>query len=93
MGKLQLNNKGQPILDKDLVATEGESWILPELGGALPTFEGVDDQMVASLIAEYGEEGIQPTESIEPQANQDVVEDDNLFEIPDPFAPPSPYNT
>ena len=93
LGKLQLNNKGQPILDKDLVATEGESWILPELGGALPTFEGIDDQMVAALIAEYGEEDNQPTESIEPQANQDGGEDDNPFDIPDPLAPPIPYNT
>lgn len=93
LGKLQLCNKGQPVLDKEPVAIEGGSWILPELGGALPTFEGIDDQMVANLIAEYGKEGIQPTDSIEPQTNQDVVEDDNPFDIPDPFAPPSPYNT
>ncbi len=93
LGKLQLSNKGQPVLDKEPVAIEGGSWIQPELGGALPTFEGIDDQMVTTLIAEYGEEGIQPTESIEPQANQNVVEGDNPVDIPDPFAPPSPLDS
>ncbi|MCY3674828.1 MAG: hypothetical protein OXG21_07660 [Rhodobacteraceae bacterium] len=93
LGKLQLCNKGQPVLDKEPVEIKGGSWILPELGGALPTFEGIDDQMVANLIAEYGREGIHPTDSIEPQANKDVEEDDNPFDFPDPFAPPSPYDT
>ncbi len=93
LGKLQLSSKGQPVLEEEPVAIEGGSWILPELGEALPTFEGIDDQMVANLIAEYVKEGIQPTDSIEPQTNQDVVEDDNPIDIPDPFAPPSPYKT
>ena len=93
LGKLQLSNKGQPVLNKEPIAIEGGSWIQPELGGALPTFEGIDDQMVANLIAEYGKEGIQPIDSIEPQANKDVVEDDNPFDIPDPFAPPSPFDS
>ncbi|MCY4184028.1 MAG: hypothetical protein OXC82_10295 [Rhodobacteraceae bacterium] len=93
LGKLQLGSKGQPVLGEEPVAIEGETWILPELGGALPTFEGIDDQMITALIAEYGKEGIQPIDSTEPQTNQDVVEDDNPLDIPDPFAPSNPYNT
>ena len=93
LGKLQLSNKGQPVLDKEPIAIEGGSWIQPELGGALPTFEGIDDQMVANLIAEYGKEGIQPDDSIEPQKNQDDVEGDNPFDLPDPFEPPSPFDS
>ena len=93
LGKLQLSNKGQPVLDKEPITIEGGSWIQPELGGALPTFEGIDDQLVANLIAEYGKEGIQPIDSIEPQAKNDVVEDDNPFDIPDPVAPPNPFDS
>ncbi|MYE36320.1 MAG: hypothetical protein F4X24_01985 [Rhodobacteraceae bacterium] len=48
--------------------------------------------MVATLVAKYGEQGIQPTSSIERQANHDEVTDDSPC-IPDPFALSNHYDS
>lgn len=48
--------------------------------------------VVATLVAEYGEHGIQSANSIEPQASHDEVKDESPFGIPDPFAPPNPHD-
>jgi len=47
--------------------------------------------VVATLVAEYGEQGIQPTSSIEQQANHDEAKNDSPC-ISDPFAPSNPYD-
>ena len=58
LGKLQLDSHGQPVLDSEPVAAGENSWVFPAQSGALPTFEGADETMIAALIAEYGEQGI-----------------------------------
>ncbi len=89
LGKLQLCKNDRPVLDAEPVPTGEGSWVIPEQGGALPTFKGVDDMMVSSLIAEFGKYGIQPTRSID----LDAENDDNPFKIPDPFAPPTSHDS
>ena len=54
-GRLQVGDAGQPALTREITA--GGTWKVPKPGGALPAFAGVDSEMVAGLIAEYGPEG------------------------------------
>ena len=54
-GRLQVDEAGQPLLSREI--TSGGSWKAPGPGGALPAFAGMDSEMIAGLIAEYGPEG------------------------------------
>ncbi len=54
-GRLQVDEAGQPLLSREF--TSGGSWKAPGPGGALPAFAGMDCEMIAGLIAEYGPEG------------------------------------
>ncbi len=54
-GRLQVDDVGQPLLGREI--TSGGSWKAPRPGGALPAFAGMDSEMIAGLIAEYGPEG------------------------------------
>ena len=54
-GRLQVDEAGQPVPGRE--PASGGSWRAPAPGGALPAFAGMDSEMIAGLIAEYGEEG------------------------------------
>ena len=54
-GRLQVDDSGQPLLSREI--TSDGSWKAPGPGGALPAFAGMDCEMIAGLIAEYGPEG------------------------------------
>ena len=54
-GRLQVDADGHAVASRHLVA--GGTWITPRRGGALPSFEGIDSEMIAGLIEEYGREG------------------------------------
>ena len=54
-GRLQVGDAGQPLLSREI--TNGGTWKAPRPGGALPAFAGMDSEMIAGLIAEYGPEG------------------------------------
>ena len=54
-GRLQVDNAGNPVGGRK--QEEGGMWVAPQRGGALPAFEGIDSEMIAGLIAEYGQEG------------------------------------
>ena len=54
-GRLQVGDAGQPVTDREI--TDGGTWKSPRPGGALPAFAGMDSEMIAGLIAEYGPEG------------------------------------
>lgn len=57
LGKLQLDRRSQPMLSLEPVETREDSWIRPRPGGAMPAIEGMDGEMIAALVAEYGEHG------------------------------------
>ena len=61
LGKLRLDSAGQPVLDPEPVPTDQGSWVLPKWGGAMPSFENIDQEMIARLVAEYGPEGSRHT--------------------------------
>ena len=54
-GRLQVDDAGQPLLGREV--SSGGTWKAPRPGGALPAFAGMDSEMIAGLIAEYGPEG------------------------------------
>ncbi len=54
-GRLQVDEAGQPVLDREIAS--GGSWKAPRPGGGRPAFAGMDCEMIAGLIAEYGPEG------------------------------------
>ncbi len=54
-GRLQVDESGRPVVNRELV--DGGRWITPRPGGALPSFDGIDSEMIAGLVAEYGPEG------------------------------------
>ena len=55
LGKLQLNDVGCPVTCRKPI--QSGNWIEPQLGGAMPSFDGMDSEMIADLIREYGPEG------------------------------------
>ncbi len=59
LGKLQLDSRDAALaLDSvEPVESDGDSWFRPKLGGAMPAIEGMDREMIAALVAEYGEHG------------------------------------
>ena len=57
LGKLQLDSRSQPTLSLEPVETREDSWIRPRPGGAMPAIEGMDREMIAALVGEYGENG------------------------------------
>lgn len=57
LGKLQLDGGAQPVLSLEPVETGGDFWVSPRPGGAMPAIEGMDAEMIAALVAEYGEHG------------------------------------
>ena len=54
-GRLEIYAGGEAVTGPDSVP--GSTWMLPRMGGALPSFTGIDDEMTAGLIAEFGPEG------------------------------------
>ncbi|MDE0303422.1 MAG: hypothetical protein OXI87_00850 [Albidovulum sp.] len=54
-GRLQVDESGQPVTIREIA--NGGTWKAPMPGGALPAFAGMDSEMIAGLIAEYGPEG------------------------------------
>ncbi len=69
LGRLQVDESGQPVLDREI--TTGGRWKAPMPGGALPAFPGMDSEMIAGLIAEYGPEGSRYTGDARPEAGLD----------------------
>ena len=70
-GRLQTGASGQPLLSRAITA--GGSWKAPGPGGAMPAVAGMDSEMIAGLIAEYGPEGRRYTGDAPPAAR---AEDD-----------------
>ena len=58
-GRLEVNDTGQPVTAREIGS--GGTWLAPTPGGALPAFAGMDSEMIAGLIAEYGPEGSRHT--------------------------------
>ena len=58
-GRLQVDGGGQPVVDREF--SSGGTWKVPRRGGALPSFEEIDSEMIAGLIAEYGLDGSRHT--------------------------------
>ena len=58
-GRLQVDEGGEPLTGRDL--EKGGRWTAPRRGGALPAFEGLDSEMVAGLITEFGPGGSRHT--------------------------------
>ena len=54
-GRLEVDAQRQPVLTRTV--TTGGHWAPPQRGGGMPSFEGVDSEMIAGLIEEYGLEG------------------------------------
>ncbi len=54
-GRLQFDQDGNPVTDRNIIPFG--TWQAPRPGGALPTFEGTDSEMIAGLISEYGLQG------------------------------------
>ncbi|MCY4139723.1 MAG: hypothetical protein OXF56_15850 [Rhodobacteraceae bacterium] len=54
-GRLEVDAQRQPVLTR--AVTTGGHWATPQPGGGMPSFEGVDSEMIAGLIEEYGPEG------------------------------------
>ncbi len=80
-GRLQTGDAGQPVLSREI--TSGGSWKAPGPGGALPAFAGMDSEMIAGLIAEYGPEGSRYTAPALPRQAAPAAEaEDDSF---DPF--------
>lgn len=82
-GRLQVDEVGQPVAAREI--TPGGTWRAPVLGGALPAFSGVDSEMIAGLIAEYGLEGNSCTESPIKETGEDTAS--SPFYIPDSPSP------
>ena len=59
-GRLQVTSEGFAAVSRD-DAPEGR-WIAPQPGGCMPSFDGIDREMIAGLIAEYGREGSRYTQ-------------------------------
>ncbi|MXW87452.1 MAG: hypothetical protein F4103_10025 [Boseongicola sp. SB0673_bin_14] len=84
LGRLQLDSRGMPVLDPNPVPTGEGSWASPKLGGAMPSFEGMDGEMIENLIAEYGAEGSRHTgqsESSGETENRGSCDDDVDFRV------------
>ena len=56
-GRLEVDAQREPVLTRTV--TSGGHWATPQPGGGMPSFEGVDSEMIARLIEEYGLEGSQ----------------------------------
>ncbi len=55
-GCLQVDDGGQPMLSRETNHEVGQ-WIYPKRNGCMPSFSGMDGEMIAGLIAEYGRDG------------------------------------
>ncbi len=55
MDRLQVDGDGLPVTEAGTV--EAGRWIPPVRGGAMPSFAGMDGEMIEGLVAEYGVEG------------------------------------
>jgi len=58
-GRLQVASDGLAAVSR-AVEPVG-SWVAPLPGGCMPSFQGIDREMIAGLIAEYGPEGSRHT--------------------------------
>ncbi len=54
-GCLQVASDGLAVVSR--ADERGGRWVAPQPGGCMPSFEGIDREMIARLIAEYGPEG------------------------------------
>ena len=54
-GRLQIAADG--LAEVSRADEPGGGWFAPQPGGCMPSFDGVDSEMIAGLIAEYGPEG------------------------------------
>ena len=54
-GHIEVGDDDQPLTARE--SRPGGIWIAPMPGGALPAFAGMDSEMIAGLIAEFGPEG------------------------------------
>ncbi len=61
-GHLQIGSDGLVAVSKEPMP--GGRWIAPQPGGCMPSFDGIDHEMIARLIAEYGPEGSRYTEDV-----------------------------
>lgn len=59
-GRLQVTSEGLAAVSRD--DAPGGRWIAPQPGGCMPSFDGIDREMIAGLIAEYGREGSRYTQ-------------------------------
>ena len=78
-GRLQVGEGGQPVVAREIA--QGGVWKALKPGGVLPAFAGIDSEMIAGLIAEYGPEGSRCTGS----PTVEVLEDSasSPFDIPE----------
>ena len=67
---------------------KGGRWVAPHRGGALPAFEGIDGEMIAGLISEYGPDGSRHTGTKMEGAGGTDENFRDQFAVPDPFIPP-----
>lgn len=54
MDKLQVDGNGFPVTESGTV--EAGQWISPARGGAMPSFDGMDGEMIESLVKTFHEE-------------------------------------
>ena len=54
-GRLEVDTRKRPVLTR--AVTSGGNWVAARPGGGMPSFEGIDSEMIAGLIEEYGVEG------------------------------------
>ena len=82
-GRLQIDEGGRPVVAREI--TQSGAWKAPKPGGALPAFAGVDSEMIAGLIAEYGPEGSRYTGSPAEVASEGSAP--GPFDIPETPSP------
>ncbi len=69
LGRLQMDCKGQCVTTVEPVPIGQGSWVSPQQGGGMPSFEGIDGEMVQRLITEHGFEGSRYTGKTDPHGN------------------------
>ena len=88
-GRLQVDGDGQPMLSRE--PAFGGRWTAPRTGGCMPSFEGIDSEMIAGLIEEFGPEGSKFTSGPAAGSEFDPFDAHDELGFPDPFDPPSPF--
>ena len=81
-GRLEVKSDGQPVFSRKIAS--GGDWRAPRPGGALPAFEGIDNEMIARLIAEFGPEGSRYTAGTSENSDRPGKDFRSPFTTPDP---------